>query len=157
MSAVRSFTLIELLIVVILIGIVSFLVVRVPAIMQPPLQIEELRDYLSPDGKLIVFEDGEAVVLKNREKRETDLLISHPVVYKFVENRFEEVHFEPIGNRRVLFSYTVRHGLGDYFILGCDEGYFVFKPLIIQKKRTFEEAKRLFLFSDYQPFPGEYY
>jgi len=158
MSKLKAFTLIELLVVTLLIAIVTFLIIKLPSFLNPKIEIQDLRDFLYPDGKIFILEDNEIVVTKNdRNLTNFDLTITNPVVYKYTEQDFEKVRFDPLNDKKVLFRYSVTNSLGDYFILQCDEGFFVFKPLYIKKAKDFEEAKKIFLLSEYQPREGEFY
>ena len=62
-----AFTLIELILVVILIGIVSFLVIRLPSLSSSKnVTILSLRDFLYPNGTFYLFSDGNEVAIKDK-------------------------------------------------------------------------------------------
>jgi hypothetical protein len=44
-----------------------------------------------------------------------------------------------------VFEYERKRGIGDSFILRCDEKFYVFKPFDIKRVSGFVEAKREFL------------
>jgi len=153
---VRAFSLVELLVVVILIGVMTFTLVRLPSWQKSALQVEDLYDLLYPQGEIIVFEDS-IELHSERDVKGVTLALSHPEVFRFVEGRFERVDFAEKNGRKILFRYRVHRGLGDYFILVSDQGFYVFKPLGIYKTDAWEKAKELFLLAEYAPEAGGYH
>ena len=167
-----AFTLIELIIVIIIIGIASFLVIKLPSFSSPKTTIENLREYLYPNGEFYLFDDGKEMVLKNKKwkkiKNEEDLeeVINKskinisfyaPVDYQYDGQEFKRENFGYFFDKKIIFKYSVKNGIGESFILKNGEDYYVFKPFFIKKTSSFEEAKREFLLSKFTPKEGYYY
>lgn len=157
MSKVRAFTLIELLVVVILIGIVTFLVIRLPQAQSKSIDVDALREFLWPQGSVTLYADGTIEAQKGGKKVSLHLKLTDPVVYRYKDGRWEEMDFGQRAGKRIAFVYSVQRGLGSYFILKAPQGYYVFKPLTIIKAHSMEQARRLFLLSNFAPNAGEYY
>jgi hypothetical protein len=150
MSKLKSFTLIELLIVVVLIGLVSFLVIKPPPFTSSK-SITDLRDILYPNGVFYKFEDSE-IIEKNDKNISSSLAINNPTIYIYDGYEFVK---KPM--KLLQFKYRVKNGIGDSFILKCDEGVYVFKPFSITKVKDLYQAENLFLLKNYMPKEGEYY
>ncbi len=151
MSKLKSFTLIELLIVVVLIGVISFLTIKLPTFKENKIiKIEELRDYFYPNGTLIITPD------KIISSKKIDIKITNPKVFIY-NGEFKEKIFSDYNNSKVIFKYTQKNGINESFILKCNEGIYVFKPFYIKKVSSFNEAKKEFLLTAYQPKEGAYY
>jgi prepilin-type N-terminal cleavage/methylation domain-containing protein len=150
-----AFTLIELIIVILIIGIVSFLVVRLPSFATSAVKIEELREYLYPNGEFYLLEDGEEIV---KDKNLTlNIKFFAPEIYKYDGKEFKKVDFGYLKDKRIIFKYKVKNGIGDSFILKNGDTYYVFKPFYIKKVDSFERAKEDFLLIRYMPKEGEFY
>jgi len=134
-----AFSLIELLIVVLLIGFVSFMVVKLPSF-KSTFKIEDLKDALSPDGYITVYKNSYVkssvkVPFNCREVKR----------YDFANGMFNS---ENDGN--ITFSYRVKNSVGESFILECDGKWYVFKPFFIKRAKSFEDAKEMFLNEKYK-------
>ena len=151
-----AFTLIELIIVVLIISILSFLVIKLPTVVTRKPKIEYLRNYLYPNGVFYLLDNGEEIVTKEQN---TTLNINFitPQVYRYNGKEFKRVEFGYLNNRKIIFKYKVKDGIGDSFILKNGETYYVFKPFFIKKYNTFEKAKNSFLLINYLPKKGNYY
>jgi prepilin-type N-terminal cleavage/methylation domain-containing protein len=144
-----GFTLVELLIVIILMGLVSFLVIRLPsAVSAKPKSITDLRNILYPEGKITVYSDG-----KIQGDKKINFDCTAPEVLIFENGEFKKKMF----NKNIIFEYKVKNGIGDSFILKCEKGYYVFKPFNIKKTDTLNEAEELFTNSKYKLKEGNYY
>jgi prepilin-type N-terminal cleavage/methylation domain-containing protein len=174
-----AFTLIELIVVIIIIGLVSFLVIKLPSFSSPKIKIEDLRNYLYPNGSFFLFDDGKEIVLVNgkfkmkngkfmkiKDEEDLDKAIKKsninisfdiPVVYKYDGEVFKRKDFGYFFNKKIVFKYDVKNGIGDNFILKNGSDYYVFKPFYIKKVNNFEKAKNEFLLTRYMPKVGEYY
>ena len=147
-----AFTLFELIIVVIIIGIVSFLVLKLPSFSNSKsIKIEDLRDVLYPNGKLIITSN------KIISTKKINIKITNPEVFVFRDNILLRKNFKDLNNSKILFEYNVKNGIGDSFILKCNEGIYVFKPFKIIKVFSFSEAKNRYLNISYQPREGSFY
>ncbi len=147
-----AFTLFELIIVVIIIGIVSFLVLKLPSFSNSKsIKIEDLRDVLYPNGKLIITSN------KIISTKKINIKITNPEVFVFRDNILLRKNFKDLNNSKILFEYNVKNGIGDSFILKCNEGIYVFKPFKIIKVFSFSEAKNRYLNMSYQPREGSLY
>ena len=151
-----AFTLIELILVVILISLISFLTIRLPSFSSSKsISIKNLREVLYPNGTFYLFNDGSEMV---KDKNITlNLKFELPEVYVYNGNFFEKKEFGFLKNKKIIFKYSVNNGIGDSFILKNGETYYVFKPFGIKKFNSFEMAKKFFLLKAYQPKIGEYY
>jgi len=151
-----AFTLIELIIVILIIGIVSVLVIKLPSISSPQPKIEDLRNYLYPNGVFYLLSDGEEIV--NKEKNTTlNIKFFAPEIYIYDGKEFKKVKFGYLNNKRIIFKYSVKNGIGDSFILKNENIYYVFKPFFIKKYFSFEDAKEAFLLTRYMPREGDFY
>jgi len=146
-----GFSLIELIIVVLIIGIVSFLAVKFPSFYLTS-KITDLLDELSPNGKIIVYKNGN---MQSDKKVVFDC--NNPEVFEFINGEFEKKLYEKEDEKTPVFKYKVKNGIGDSFILKCQSGWYVFKPFSIKKINTKEEAEDLFLNKKYFPKIGSYY
>ncbi len=151
-----AFSLIELILVVILIGLISFLTIRLPSFSSSKnISIENLREVLYPNGEFYLFSDGSEMI---KDKNITlNLKFELPEVYIYNGNFFEKKEFGFLKNKKIIFKYSVKNGIGDSFILKNGENYYVFKPFEIKKFDSFQMAKNFFLLKAYQPKEGEYY
>jgi len=141
-----GFTLIELLVVIVLIGVISFLVIKLPS-MSKNGSLTDLREALLPDGSVTVFKNGAV-----EGKVKINLPCDNPVTYVFKNGEFEKKEY----NESVVFKYSVKNGIGESFILECG-GFYVFKPLFVKKAETMKKAQELFTNKDYKPSYGSYY
>ena len=152
-----AFSLIELILVIILIGIVSFLTIKLPSFSSSKkVTILNLRDLLYPNGEFYLFNDGSGLLIKDKNQT-LNLKFSLPEVFVYNGEFFEKKEFGYLKNRKIVFKYTVKNGIGDSFILKNNNEFYVFKPFFIKKFFSFEEAKNFFLLKNYQPKEGEYY
>ena len=99
-----AFTLIELILVVILIGLISFLVIRIPSfVSSKEITILTLRNYLYPNGTFYLFNNGDEIVLKDKNST-LHLSFETPVVYSYNGNFFEKKEFDDLGDKKVIFK-----------------------------------------------------
>jgi len=148
MSKIKAFTLIELLIVIFIIGIVSFLVLKLPSFSNPKLKIIDLKELAHPNKTFYLFDDGSNLLIGEKNKS-LNISITAPIVYIYKNQRFEKKEFKRFNNKNVIFKYKEKRGIGDSFILVCDEGVYLFKPLWIKKMKSFDMAKKEYLLSSY--------
>ena len=153
-----AFTLIELILVVILIGFISFLVIRLPSfVSSKEVSILTLRKFLYPNGTFYLFNDGSEIAIKDKNIS-LNIPFETPEVYVFNGNFFEKKEFdEYLGDKKIVFKYRVKRGIGDSFILHSGDKFYVFKPFLIKSFDNFSDAKDFFLLRDYQPKLGDYY
>ena len=151
-----AFTLIELIIVILIIGIVSALVIKLPSVASPQPKIVDLRNYLYPNGKFYLFANGEEIAVKDKNIS-SNISFFAPEVYRYDGREFKQVEFDDMDNKKVVFKYSVKNGIGDSFILKSGDFYYLFKPFFIKKFNSFEEAKNEFLLTKYMPKEGDYY
>jgi len=148
-----AFTLIELILVVILIGLISFLVIKLPSFSSANhITILNLREFLYPNGKFYLFKNGKEVAVKDKNYT-LNLNFQLPVIYIYNGSFFEKKYFE----NDIVFEYKVKNGIGDSFILENGNEFYVFKPFLIRKFNSLNKAKEFFLLNKYQPKIGEYY
>jgi prepilin-type N-terminal cleavage/methylation domain-containing protein len=174
-----AFTLIELIVVIIIIGLVSFLVIKLPSFSSPKINVENLRDYLYPNGTFYLFDDGKEIILinekwkneygklidiKNQEdlekitdKNKINVSFFAPEVYIYDGESFKQKDFGYFFNKKIIFKYSVENGIGDSFILKNGNDFYVFKPFYIKKVASFERAKEEFLLNKFIPKEGSYY
>lgn len=174
-----AFTLIELIIVVMIVGLVSFLVIKLPSFSSPTLSIENLRDILYPNGEFYLFDNGKELVLINEKwkmkngkfkeiknnkdleealnKSKINISFFAPIVYVYNGEEFKRKEFNDFFDKKIVFKYKVKNGVGDSFILKNGDDYYIFKPFFIKKVNSFEKAKEEFLLTKYMPRVGEYY
>jgi prepilin-type N-terminal cleavage/methylation domain-containing protein len=173
-----AFTLIELIVVIIIIGIVSFLVIKLPSFSSPKITIENLREMLYPNGEFYLFDDGNEVILingkwkmgngklkelKSKEDLEEaiknsnlNLSFNLPEIYIY-NGEFKKKDFGYLFDKKIIFKYGMKNGIGDSFILKNGNSYYIFKPFYIKKVNNFEKAKEEFLLNKFEPKEGEYY
>jgi prepilin-type N-terminal cleavage/methylation domain-containing protein len=174
-----AFTLIELIVVIIIIGIVSFLVIKLPSFSSPKITIENLREILYPNGEFYLFKNGKEIILVDGKLKTKDGKLKNlsdkedleeaikksklninfiaPIVFKYDGEEFKKEDFGYLFDEKVIFKYSVKNGIGDSFILKNDNNYYVFKPFYIKKVNSFDKAKEEFLLNKYAPKVGEYY
>jgi len=145
----KSFTLIELLVVVFIIGIASFLTISFPSFSHKKYTIEDLKELTYPNGTFYLFNNGSNLLVKDKNST-INISINLPEVLEYKDGYFIKKEFKKLDGRKVIFKYSQKNGLGDFFILKCDEGVFVFKPLYIKKFKNLNEAKDFYLLKDYQ-------
>jgi len=142
----KAFTLVELVIVVVLMGLVTFLVIKLPTLYSPPLTPDKLRDYLHPNGTFYMFEDGSTLaVFPDKNISGVNISLNLPEVYEYINGSFEKKDFGYLNDKKIVFKYSEKNGIGDFFILTSEGGVYVFKPLFIFKARDFDSAKDMFL------------
>ena len=152
-----AFTLIELILVVILIGLISFLVIRLPSFsFSKEVTILTLRKFLYPNGKFYLFNDGSEIAIKDKNIS-LNIPFYSPQVYVYNGRFFEKKDFNYLGDKKIVFEYSVKRGIGDSFILQNGDKFYVFKPFLIKEFSSFDGAKDFFLLRKYQPRLGEYY
>ena len=152
-----AFTLIELILVVILMGLISFLVIRLPSFVNKrKVTILTLRDYLYPNGEFYLFENGNEIAIKDKNST-LNINFEAPKIYVYNGNYFKQKTFLDLGSKKVIFKYMVKNGIGDSFILQNGDKFYVFKPFLIKEFNSFSAAKDFFLLRKYEPKIGDYY
>ncbi|GAB6075066.1 prepilin-type N-terminal cleavage/methylation domain-containing protein [Nautilia lithotrophica] len=146
-----GFSLVELIIVVLIIGIVSFLAVKLPSFYLTS-KISDLLDELSPNGEIVVYKNDDIV-----SNKKVVFDCNNPEVFEFINGEFEKKLYEKEDEKTPVFKYKVVNGVGDSFILKCQNGWYVFKPFSIKKAKTEKEAEEMFLNKKYFPKIGSYY
>jgi prepilin-type N-terminal cleavage/methylation domain-containing protein len=146
-----GFSLIELIIVVLIIGVVSFLVIKLPSFYFSA-DIADMLSKLSPNGEITVYKDG-----KISSNKKVDFNCKNIEVYLFKNGEFQKAVYDKENEKEVLFKYSVHNGIGESLILNCDNKWYVFKPFKIIKADSFKEAKDKFLNKKYFPKEGSYY
>ena len=154
-----SFSLIEIIIVVILIGIASAIIITNPSkTSAAKINILQLRKILYPDGIYYLFDDGSDFVVKKDENRSgLNIEINFPKVYIYKNGEFVEKDFSEYKNKKIVFEYRVYNGIGESFILHSGNFFYVFKPFQIFKTDNMDRAEELFLNKAYFPAEGEVY
>jgi prepilin-type N-terminal cleavage/methylation domain-containing protein len=157
-GAKGAFTLIELLLVVVLIGIASMLVISHPPKITASKKITDLRKLLYPEGVYYLFKNGNSLLVHN-DKNTTDVNIpvNFPQVYVYKNGQFVIKDLGYKDNNKIVFEYRMKNGIGNSFILETDNGFYVFKPFAIIKTDNFDEAKNIYLNSRYFPEEGDIY
>ncbi|WP_456480668.1 pilus assembly FimT family protein [Nautilia sp.] len=140
-----GFTLIELLTVIILMGVITFLAVKLPEFSQKHTSVTDLRKELYPDGFITVYKNG-----RIKSDKKTVFRCLNPFVYEYKDGRFEKKTFED----EKIFEYRVVNGIGESFILSCKDGYYVFKPFSVTRAESLKKAQELFLCKGYEPSDG---
>jgi len=136
---IKSFTLIELIVVIVILSIVSLLILP-KNIISTKITPDKLRDILSPNGVFYLIDKNESILLTN------------PIVY---DKDLNIITFKKYKNKDVLFKYEVRDNIGDSYILKCDEGIYIFKPFYIKEVNSLQEAQKIL--NQYLPKEGSYY
>ena len=153
-----AFTLIELIIVILIMGLVTFLTIKLPSIaFSKPKDILHLRDMLYPNGTIYVLKE-KSFISKNDKNSTININFDKDLkVYKYNGEEFEIVNFPYLNDNKIIFLYKVKNGVGDSFILKNYNTYYVFKPFYIKKFNSFQKAKNEFLLTKYMPKVGEFY
>jgi len=150
MSKIKSFTLIELIIVIIIFGITSYLVFsNIKTTIHPLITPDKFREVFLPTGNLYIFRNK----IYN-DKNITNISITNPIVY---DKNLKQIIFNRYKDKEVLFKYSIKNGIQNSYILECNEGIFVFKPLYTIKVNSLKEAQKLFSLEKYLPTDGNYY
>ena len=136
MRKLKAFSLIELILVVLLIGLVSFLVIKLPNF-NKSYSFENLRELLYPNGEFYLFENGN-MIIKNNEAKEINFRYKN---FEVMNLNYERVEFPKFENRKVLFYYKMRNGIGDVLIVKSNNVYF-FKPLWVLKFKNIASLKK---------------
>ena len=119
-----AFTLLELILVIVLLSIFSFLVISFSGGRIEKDKIVSLQKIIGKEGNI----SFSALGCQNVE------------VYRYVgDDNFEkEVKGEEV-------VYFMKNGIGDALILECDDRFYLFKPFYIKRVQSLEEAETLFL------------
>jgi len=159
MHSKPSFTLIELLLVVFLIGVISSLVIYIPTTYSSKrVEIQNLRDFLYPDGVFYLFEDGSNLaVMPDKNISNIDININFPEVFIYKNGDFEKKEYNMLNDKQIVFKYSVKRGIGESFILAANSKFYIFKPFEITQKTTLQQAKDKFLNISYLYKEGEIY
>jgi len=154
---IKAFTLLELLIVIFIIGIISFLSITLPSFNKIKYTVLDLKKLTYPNGKFYLFADGSNLLITNDKNKSINIDINLPEVLVYENEIFSKKTFEDFNNKKVIFKYIQENGIGDVFILKTDEGIYVFKPFLIKKFNSLKKAKDYFLLKKYQPTEGNYF
>ena len=141
---IKSFTLIELIVVVVILSVVSYLVLTsIKTLNTQIITPDKLKDTFWPNGVFYLFREGNK-----------SIKLTNPIVY---DKNLNIIHFQKYKNKEVLFRYKIKNGIQNSYILKCNEGIFVFKPLEIIKVNSLNQAKKILSYKDYLPIEGSYY
>jgi hypothetical protein len=146
-----GFTLLELIIVVFLIALISFLVIKLPSF-NKSYSYEDIRKLLYPSGVIYVFEDNKAVIIKKKKKKTINFKTQNAEVYNI---DFERIKFKPFEDNKVVFKYVLKNGIGEVYIVKTSKKTYLFKPLWIKKFSSLNAIKNYLL--SLQPALGEYH
>jgi len=141
---IKAFTLIELIIVIIIFGVASYLVTSSIKSTSPIITPDKLRDVFK-NKTIYLFRDGFSI--KN-------IKITNPIVYN---EKLQKITFKRYKDKEVIFKYSIHNGIQNSYILECNEGIFVFKPLETIKVYSLNEAKKILNYNEYLPKEGNYY
>jgi len=151
-----SFTLIELIVVVILMGVVYFIVLSNYSKQHLPfIKITQLYNTLPKNCKFIVFQDSNNIELIHNKKY--NFHIKDPHLFKIVNNELENIKLPYYKNKQIIFEYIKHNNIQNSYILKSNEGVFLFTPFKIIKTDSLENAKELFLNEKFLPSDGNYY
>jgi len=149
MSKIKGFTLIELIIVVIIFSIVSYLVITtLKTTTNKIVTPDKFREFFSPDITFYLLRD------KIISDKKINIKLLNPVVY---DKNLEQIEFKRYGDKNVLFKYELKNGIQNSYILECNSGIFVFKPLQTIKVKSLEEAKQILTMKNFIPESGSFY
>jgi len=152
----KSFTLIELVVVVILIGIVYFIVLDNYSIKEDKfLKIEQLYSKMPKNCEFLVFANGKNIELTTNKS--FNFTIKNPKIYKLINNNLKRVFLLNYNNDEVIFRYIKHNNIGSNYILQTDNNIYVFTPFNIIKTSNLETAKKLMINKDLWPTDGDYY
>ena len=129
-----AFTLIELILVIFLISLVSFLVIKLPSTSKT-YTFKDLRALLYPNGEFFLDKKG-AFVVKNGKKEK--------IYFRYGDFKVYNIFFEEKKFKNHLFVYRVKNGIGDALIVKEKKVYF-FKPLWIEEFSSLNTAKNYIL------------
>jgi len=146
-----GFTLIELIIVVLIIGVVSYLAVKLPSFYFSS-DTGGILDALKPNGEITVYKNGDVV-----SDKKVVFKCEKPEVFVFENGNFEKKTYEKENEKQPVFKYRVENGIGESLILHCSGKWYVFKPFSVKGFDSFEEASSVFLNKEYFPKMGSYY
>ena len=129
----RGFTLIELVIVLLLLSLISFLVIRLPSTTKI-YTFSQIRQLIYPTGEFQLFSDGRAVVVTPQGKREI----------RFRREKFEL--FTPFLKKKnfpkpYLFRYKMVRGVGECVIVKTPTKVYFFKPLQIETYSSLQQLR----------------
>ncbi|WP_457564267.1 hypothetical protein [Caminibacter sp.] len=146
MSAIKAFSLIEFILVVLLIGLVTFLVIKLPSF-NKIYTFNDLRNILYPNGEIYIFKDG-YIILKNGKKQDINFRYSN---FEVLNLDFEKVVFPKFKEKDVLFHYRIKNGIGDVYIVK-EKKVYLFKPLWEMRFDSLSSLKNYF--DSLQPVEG---
>lgn len=131
MSAIkRAFTLIELILVIFLISLVSFLVIKLPSYSKT-YTFKDIRALLYPGGELYIDKNS-VYIIKNGKKKKIN--------FRYSEFQTYDNNFNPLKFKNHLFVYKMKNGVGDSLIIKEKKVYF-FKPLWVREFSSLKDAK----------------
>lgn len=139
-----GFSLIELILVIVLIGVISFLVIGFPKIFPSSFNLYEA---LYPEGNITVY--------KNRivSSKKVKFNCKDINVYVYAGGNFEKKVYP----NKILFEYFVKNGIGESLILKCDKKFYVFKPFGMSETESLKKAEEIFTNKKYKPKIGSFY
>jgi prepilin-type N-terminal cleavage/methylation domain-containing protein len=131
-----GFTLIELIIVIFLIGIFSFIAIKFPSVIDRK-SFDNLREILYPNGEIFIFADKSVLLRKNNKEKFINFTFSPFEVYDIDGNL---ISFEDYKGKKVIFHYKIKNGIGDVLIVKEKKVYY-FKPLYVKVYKNLQELK----------------
>jgi prepilin-type N-terminal cleavage/methylation domain-containing protein len=99
-----GFSLIELIIVVFLIGVFSFIAIKLPSSLEQK-SFGNLRDILYPNGEIYIFDDNSVLLKKDNKEKFINFTFSPFEVYDIDGNL---ISFNNYKNKKVIFHYKIK-------------------------------------------------
>ena len=145
---IKAFTLIELIIVIILFGVSSYLVLSNVKKVTTPI--------LTSDKIIENYKDITIYMLRDKiiSTKKISLKLTNPIIY---DKNLKEIEFKRYEDKDVIFKYILKNGIQNSYILECNEGIFVFKPFETIKVSSLDEAQEILTYQEYAPQEGNYY
>jgi prepilin-type N-terminal cleavage/methylation domain-containing protein len=131
-----GFSLIELIIVVFLIGVFSFIAIKLPSSLEQK-SFDNLRDILYPNGEIYIFDDKSVLLIKDNKEKFINFNFSPFEVYDIDGNL---ISFNNYKNKKVIFHYKIKNGIGDVLIVKEKKVYY-FKPLYVKVYKNLQSLK----------------
>ena len=147
---IKAFTLIELIIVIIIFGVASYLVTSsIHSSTKESITPDKFREVFK-NTTIYMFRDN-FLILNNKNVK---IKLTNPIVY---DKDLKEIEFQRYKDKKVIFKYVIHNGIQNSYILECNEGIFVFKPLETIKVDSLQKAQEILTYKDYLPEDGNYY
>ncbi len=132
-----GFSLLELIIVVFLIGVFSFISIKLPSAFSQK-SFGDLRELVYPEGEFYIFEDKSVLLIKNSKKIPVKFSFSD---FKVYDLNLQEKKFPKYNGKKVIFYYSMKNGIGDVLIVK-EKNIYLFKPLFVLKYKNMESLKK---------------